>query len=225
MLDLRNNPGGLLTQAVKISDVFLDSGLIVYTDGRLENQKQKYFAHKANTWDDFPMVVLVNGGSAQRLGDRRGRAAGPQARARPRHRRPSARARCRPSCRSTRTRRSASRRRATTRRTAAPSRRRASSPTSTIEQGEAGRRRPAMRPDTLLREANLPRHLEHPGDKDDEPDADEESTDADATATMRAAGRQGRRAGPRPAARPRVELLKSGQVQKTTVAQRDRVSG
>src|SRR5262249_33556696 len=64
VLDLRNNPGGLLTQAVKVSDAFLDSGLIVYTDGRLENQKQKYFAHKANTWSDFPMVVLVNGGSA-----------------------------------------------------------------------------------------------------------------------------------------------------------------
>jgi carboxyl-terminal processing protease len=64
VLDLRNNPGGLLTQAVKVSDVFLDSGLIVYTDGRLENQKQKYFAHKASTWSDFPMVVLVNGGSA-----------------------------------------------------------------------------------------------------------------------------------------------------------------
>ncbi len=64
VLDLRNNPGGLLTQAVKVSDVFLDSGLIVYTDGRLENQKQKYFAHKAGTQADFPMVVLVNGGSA-----------------------------------------------------------------------------------------------------------------------------------------------------------------
>jgi carboxyl-terminal processing protease len=64
VLDLRNDPGGLLTQAVKISDIFLDSGLIVYTDGRLENQKQKYFAHKAGTWSDFPMVVLVNSGSA-----------------------------------------------------------------------------------------------------------------------------------------------------------------
>src|SRR5499426_3082804 len=64
VLDLRNNPGGLLTQAVKISDVFLDSGLIVYTDGRLENQSQKYFAHKQGTWSDFPMVVLVNAGSA-----------------------------------------------------------------------------------------------------------------------------------------------------------------
>ena len=64
VLDLRNDPGGLLTQAVKISDLFLDSGMIVYTDGRLENQKQKYFAHKPGTWSDFPMVVLVNAGSA-----------------------------------------------------------------------------------------------------------------------------------------------------------------
>jgi carboxyl-terminal processing protease len=64
VLDLRNDPGGLLTQAVKVSDMFLDSGLIVYTDGRLENQKQKYFAHKPGTWSDFPMVVLVNAGSA-----------------------------------------------------------------------------------------------------------------------------------------------------------------
>jgi carboxyl-terminal processing protease len=64
VLDLRNDPGGLLTQAVKVADMFLDSGLIVYTDGRLENQKQKYFAHKPGTWSDFPMVVLVNGGSA-----------------------------------------------------------------------------------------------------------------------------------------------------------------
>jgi carboxyl-terminal processing protease len=64
VLDLRNDPGGLLTQAVKVADVFLDSGLIVYTDGRLDSQKQKYFAHKPGTWGDFPMVVLVNGGSA-----------------------------------------------------------------------------------------------------------------------------------------------------------------
>src|SRR5437660_1765549 len=64
VLDLRNDPGGLLTQAVKVADLFLDSGLIVYTDGRPENQKQKYFAHKPGTWADFPMVVLVNGGSA-----------------------------------------------------------------------------------------------------------------------------------------------------------------
>jgi len=64
VLDLRNNPGGLLTQAIKVADEFIDSGLVVYTDGRLENQKQKYFAHKSNTRADFPMVVLVNAGSA-----------------------------------------------------------------------------------------------------------------------------------------------------------------
>jgi len=64
VLDLRNNPGGLLTQAVRIADFFLDSGLIVYTEGRIESQKQKYFAHKDGSWMDFPMVVLVNGGSA-----------------------------------------------------------------------------------------------------------------------------------------------------------------
>ncbi len=64
VLDLRNNPGGLLTQSIKIADEFIDSGLVVYTDGRLENQKQKYFAHKAGTHVDFPMIVLVNGGSA-----------------------------------------------------------------------------------------------------------------------------------------------------------------
>jgi carboxyl-terminal processing protease len=64
VLDMRNNPGGLLTQAVRVSDMFLDSGMIVYTEGRLESQKQKYFAHKEGTWSNFPIVVLVNGGSA-----------------------------------------------------------------------------------------------------------------------------------------------------------------
>ena len=64
VLDLRNNPGGLLTQAVRVTDLFLDSGLIVYTEGRIEAQKQKYFAQKDGTWADFPIVVLVNGGSA-----------------------------------------------------------------------------------------------------------------------------------------------------------------
>src|SRR5438093_3586560 len=64
VLDLRNDPGGLLTQAVKVSDLFLDSGMIVYTDGRLESQKQKYFAHKRKDRVECPMVVLVNGGSA-----------------------------------------------------------------------------------------------------------------------------------------------------------------
>jgi carboxyl-terminal processing protease len=64
VLDLRNNPGGLLTQAVRVSDLFLDSGMIVYTDGRLESQKQRYYAHKRKSRVECPMVVLVNGGSA-----------------------------------------------------------------------------------------------------------------------------------------------------------------
>ncbi len=64
ILDLRNNPGGLLAQAVRVADLFLDSGMIVYTDGRLESQRQKYYAHKAETYDGFPIVALVNGGSA-----------------------------------------------------------------------------------------------------------------------------------------------------------------
>ncbi|MHB8381900.1 MAG: S41 family peptidase [Candidatus Binataceae bacterium] len=64
VLDLRDNPGGLLNQAVKVSDDFLDGGMIVYTQGRLENQQQKFFSHKKKDFDDFPMVVLVNGGSA-----------------------------------------------------------------------------------------------------------------------------------------------------------------
>jgi carboxyl-terminal processing protease len=64
VLDLRDNPGGLLNQAVKVSDDFLDGGLIVYTQGREENQQQKYFSHKKKDFVDYPMVVLVNGGSA-----------------------------------------------------------------------------------------------------------------------------------------------------------------
>jgi carboxyl-terminal processing protease len=64
VLDLRNNPGGLLDQAVKVGDKFIESGLIVYTDGRIENQKFKYFAHKEGTYTGFPIVVLVNAGSA-----------------------------------------------------------------------------------------------------------------------------------------------------------------
>ena len=64
VLDLRNNPGGLLDQAVRIADEFIESGLIVYTDGRVEAQKTKYAAHKEGTYTGFPIVVLVNAGSA-----------------------------------------------------------------------------------------------------------------------------------------------------------------
>ncbi|MFZ0887572.1 MAG: S41 family peptidase [Candidatus Binataceae bacterium] len=64
VLDLRDDPGGLLNQAVKVADEFLNGGMIVYTEGRLENQRQKYFAHKKNSYVEYPMVVLINGGTA-----------------------------------------------------------------------------------------------------------------------------------------------------------------
>ena len=64
VLDLRDNPGGLLDQAVKICDFFLDSGIIVSTVGRDPKKIEREFAHKNGTFPNFPMVVLVNGGSA-----------------------------------------------------------------------------------------------------------------------------------------------------------------
>ncbi len=64
ILDLRNNPSGLLDQAVKVADMFIDSGLIVYTDGRREDQKFRYTATDVGTYKGFPMIVLVNAGSA-----------------------------------------------------------------------------------------------------------------------------------------------------------------
>ncbi len=64
VLDMRNNPGGLLQQAVKVSDYFLKSGLIVYTDGRISKQNMRYQAYDDGTEGDYPIVVLVNGGSA-----------------------------------------------------------------------------------------------------------------------------------------------------------------
>jgi carboxyl-terminal processing protease len=64
VLDLRDNPGGLLDQAVKISDQWLSDGVIVYTQGREESQRQNYHASRDGTESDYPVVVLVNGGSA-----------------------------------------------------------------------------------------------------------------------------------------------------------------
>ena len=64
VLDLRNNPGGLLDQAVKVSDLFLERGLIVYTEGRNVQSDMKFLAHQAETEAAYPMVVLINAGSA-----------------------------------------------------------------------------------------------------------------------------------------------------------------
>jgi len=64
ILDLRNNPGGLLNQAVEVADAFLEDGLIVYTEGRQESQDMKFYAHADSQPQDYPLVVLVNQGSA-----------------------------------------------------------------------------------------------------------------------------------------------------------------
>lgn len=64
VLDLRNNPGGLLEQAVKVSDIFLGQGLIVYTEGREEGSQMRFSAQDQGTEPDYPLVVLINGGSA-----------------------------------------------------------------------------------------------------------------------------------------------------------------
>jgi len=65
VLDLRNNPGGLLTSAVDIASDFLEEGkLIVYTKGRQENPKEEFFVPKGATHKPYPLVVLVDNGSA-----------------------------------------------------------------------------------------------------------------------------------------------------------------
>ena len=64
ILDLRNNPGGLLSQAVKISDFFLDDGEIVSTRGRKSRENRKFFAKKGDRIKGKPLIVLINNGSA-----------------------------------------------------------------------------------------------------------------------------------------------------------------
>ena len=64
VLDLRNNPGGLLNAAVDVSDAFITKGLIVYTDGRIPDSKQEFNAKPRDLLEGAPLVVLVNGGSA-----------------------------------------------------------------------------------------------------------------------------------------------------------------
>ncbi len=64
VLDLRNNPGGLLTQAVRVSDAFLDGGEIVSTRGRDPQDGDRFNAEPGDMTDGKPLVVLINGGSA-----------------------------------------------------------------------------------------------------------------------------------------------------------------
>jgi carboxyl-terminal processing protease len=64
VLDLRNNPGGVLNASVEVSDLFLDGGLIVYTKGRIKDSELRFSATRGDVLEKAPIVVLVNGGSA-----------------------------------------------------------------------------------------------------------------------------------------------------------------
>jgi carboxyl-terminal processing protease len=64
VLDLRNNPGGLLTQAIQVSDAFLDKGEIVSTRGRNPQDSERFNAEPGDLTEGKPIVVLINGGSA-----------------------------------------------------------------------------------------------------------------------------------------------------------------
>ncbi|MES2606353.1 MAG: S41 family peptidase [Pseudomonadota bacterium] len=64
VLDLRNNPGGVLQSAVGVVDAFVTSGLIVYTEGRINNSSMRFEATPADPSNGVPVVVLINGGSA-----------------------------------------------------------------------------------------------------------------------------------------------------------------
>ncbi len=64
ILDLRNNPGGLLSQAIKITDFFLENGEIVSTKGRKNNENRKWFANKGDLTNGKNLIVLINYGSA-----------------------------------------------------------------------------------------------------------------------------------------------------------------
>ena len=64
IIDLRNNPGGVLQSSVEVADAFLDEGLIVYTEGRVDNADFRYNATPGDLTDGLPIVVLINDGSA-----------------------------------------------------------------------------------------------------------------------------------------------------------------
>ena len=64
ILDLRNNPGGVLQAAVEVVDAFIEEGLIVYTEGRIRESASRFEAHSGDETFNWPLVVLINGGSA-----------------------------------------------------------------------------------------------------------------------------------------------------------------
>ena len=85
ILDLRNNPGGLLDQAISVSDAFLEKGEIVSTRGRNAEETQRFNARAGDLTKGKPVIVLINGGSASASEIVAGALAGPQARDHPRH--------------------------------------------------------------------------------------------------------------------------------------------
>jgi carboxyl-terminal processing protease len=64
IIDMRNNPGGLLEEAIAVADLFLDSGLIVSTAGRQDADREIFYAHPNDGEERFPLIILINGGSA-----------------------------------------------------------------------------------------------------------------------------------------------------------------
>ncbi|HIQ50558.1 MAG TPA: S41 family peptidase [Nautiliaceae bacterium] len=64
IIDLRNNPGGLLSQSIGVLDLFIDKGILVSQKGRIKSENKTYYATKKGTYKNIPIVVLVNGGSA-----------------------------------------------------------------------------------------------------------------------------------------------------------------
>ncbi len=79
IIDLRNNPGGLLDQAISVSDDFLEQGAIVLTKGRNNEETQRSQARPGDTSEGKPVVVLINGGSASASEIVARRPPGPQA--------------------------------------------------------------------------------------------------------------------------------------------------
>ena len=67
IIDLRNNPGGLLSEAISVSDMFLNQGEIVSTRGRNNGQAKRYSASKGDLAENKPIIVLINGGSASEI--------------------------------------------------------------------------------------------------------------------------------------------------------------
>ena len=64
VLDLRNNPGGILKSSIAVADLFLSGGKVVYTVGRLTDSSNEYFANSTDLSEGIPLIVLINGGSA-----------------------------------------------------------------------------------------------------------------------------------------------------------------